>query len=239
MPLAVFAVLRALPLPRKVTGLLEAESGFNDAPAVILVLVFSAGASDLPDLAHVVGGVVYQLGVGGVLRLTIGALGAVGLRHIALPSTGLHPLATVGFGVVAFAAAGAAEASGFLAAYLSGLVLGNAKLPHRTATHSFAEGTGTRSFAEGTGWLAQIGLFVMLGSLFTPPPPRAALRDLVGRRGRTGPVAGGQARVRPGLPAAISLAVPAAGVRLMGRAAGRDSDRAGHLSHRRGRQRCP
>ncbi|MEU0022725.1 potassium/proton antiporter [Streptomyces rochei] len=156
---AVFAVLRALPLPRKVTGLLEAESGFNDAPAVILVLVFSAGAGDSPDLAHVVGNVVYQLGVGGVLGLAIGCLGAIGLRHIALPSTGLYPLATVGFGVAAFAAAGAVEASGFLAAYLSGLILGNAKLPHRAAT---------RSFAEGTGWLAQIGLFVMLGLLVTP-----------------------------------------------------------------------
>lgn len=71
----------------------------------------------------------------------------------------LYPLATVGFGVAAFAAAGTAEASGFLAAYLSGLILDNAKLPHRA---------GTRSFAEGTGWLAQIGLFVMLGLLVTP-----------------------------------------------------------------------
>src|ERR1700759_1394517 len=39
---AVFSVLRVLPLPRRLAGLLEAESGFNDAPAVLLVLVFSA-----------------------------------------------------------------------------------------------------------------------------------------------------------------------------------------------------
>ncbi len=38
---AVFSVLRVVPLPRRVAGLLEAESGFNDAPAVILVLMFS------------------------------------------------------------------------------------------------------------------------------------------------------------------------------------------------------
>jgi cell volume regulation protein A len=43
--------------------------------------------------------------------------------------------------------------------YVAGLVLGNAELPHRTAT---------RSFAEGVGWLAQIGLFVMLGLLASP-----------------------------------------------------------------------
>ncbi|MEU3448228.1 potassium/proton antiporter [Streptomyces thermolilacinus] len=156
---AVFAVLRSLPLPQKVTGLLEAESGFNDAPTIILVLVFSTAAADLPGPAHIAGNVLYQLVVGALLGLAIGRLGAAALRHIALPSTGLYPLATVGFGIVAFAAAGTANASGIIAAYLAGLVLGNAKLPHRAAT---------RSFAEGTGWLAQIGLFVMLGLLVTP-----------------------------------------------------------------------
>ncbi|MFI9542480.1 potassium/proton antiporter [Streptomyces sp. NPDC052016] len=156
---AVFAVLRSLPLPQKVTGLLEAESGFNDAPTIILVLVFSTAAADLPGPAYVAGNIVYQLVVGGLLGVAIGRLGAAALRHIALPATGLYPLATLAFGIIAFAAAGVANASGIIAAYLSGLVLGNSKLPHRAAT---------RSFAEGAGWLAQIGLFVMLGLLVTP-----------------------------------------------------------------------
>jgi cell volume regulation protein A len=38
-------------------------------------------------------------------------------------------------------------------------LLGNADLPHRGAT---------RSFVEGVAWLAQIGLFIMLGLLLTP-----------------------------------------------------------------------
>lgn len=156
---AVFSVLRALPLPQKVTGLLEAESGFNDAPTIILVLVFSTAAADLPSPAYIVGNVVYQLIVGAAMGLAIGRLGVSALRHIALPATGLYPLATVGFGIVAFATAGVANASGIIAAYLAGLVLGNSSLPHRAAT---------RSFAEGAGWLAQIGLFVMLGLLVTP-----------------------------------------------------------------------
>ncbi|MEH0542334.1 potassium/proton antiporter [Streptomyces sp. B21-105] len=168
---AVFAVLRALPLPQKVTGLLEAESGFNDAPTIILVLVFSTATTDLPGPAPLLGNLLYQLAVGGMLGVLIGRLGAAALRHIALPATGLYPLATVGFGIVAFAAAGAVNASGIIAAYLSGLVLGNAKLPHRAAT---------RSFAEGAGWLAQIGLFVMLGLLVDPSElPSAILPALV------------------------------------------------------------
>lgn len=161
---AVFAVLRALPLPSRVAGLLEAESGFNDAPTIILVLVFSTASA--PGTAYILGNITYQLAVGAVFGLLIGRVGVAALRHIALPATGLYPLATVGFGVLAFAAAGVINASGIIAAYLSGLVLGNSRLPHRAAT---------RSFAEGAGWLAQIGLFVMLGLLVDPSDLAAAV----------------------------------------------------------------
>ncbi|MEU8617367.1 potassium/proton antiporter [Streptomyces sp. NPDC048623] len=167
---AVFAVLRSLPLPRKTTGLLEAESGFNDAPTIILVLVFSTAATELPGPVTILGNVLYQLVVGGLMGLAISRIGVAALRHIALPAAGLYPLATVGFGILAFAAAGAVNASGIIAAYLAGLVLGNSRLPHRAAT---------RSFVEGTGWLAQIGLFVMLGLLVDPSElPSAVLPAL-------------------------------------------------------------
>ncbi|MEU3949666.1 potassium/proton antiporter [Streptomyces sp. NPDC029526] len=168
---AVFAVLRSLPLPQKLTGLVESESGFNDAPTIILVLVFSTVGTNPSSPGLLVLNLFYQLAVGGLLGVLIGRLGAAALRHIALPATGLYPLATVGFGIIAFAAAGTVGASGIIAAYLSGLVLGNAQLPHRAAT---------RSFAEGTGWLAQIGLFVMLGLLVDPSElPSAIVPALV------------------------------------------------------------
>lgn len=61
--------------------------------------------------------------------------------------------------VLAYAGAASIHASGFAAVYLAGVVLGNADLAHRTAT---------RSFSEGLAWLAQIGLFVMLGLLASP-----------------------------------------------------------------------
>lgn len=163
---ATFSVLRSLRLPRRLTGLLEAESGFNDAPTVILVLVFSTAGSSPPDPLMVVGNMLYQLVLGALFGLVIGRLGVAALRHVALPATGLYPLATVGFGLVAFAAAGAAAASGIIAAYLSGMLLGNASLPHRAAT---------RSFAEGSAWLAQIGLFAMLGLLVNPSELPAAI----------------------------------------------------------------
>jgi len=156
---AVFAVLRTVPVSRRMAGLLEAESGFNDAPTVILVLLFATTPLQDVGVLGVALNLVYQLGAGGVIGLVLGWLGVAALRRIALPSSGLYPLATFGIGILAFAAAGAAQASGFLAAYLAGMLLGNAGLPHRSAS---------RSFAEGLGWLAQIGLFVLLGLLITP-----------------------------------------------------------------------
>ncbi|WP_280829909.1 potassium/proton antiporter [Mycobacterium sp. OTB74] len=155
---AVFSVLRVLPLPRRLAGLLEAESGLNDAPAVILVVMFSVVPLHF-ELGEALLNLVYELLAGAAIGLLCGYLGAFTLRRIALPASGLYPLATFGLGVVAFAASGVEHASGFLAAYLTGLVLANSGLPHRAAT---------RSFAEGLGWLAQIGLFVLLGLLVTP-----------------------------------------------------------------------
>ncbi|CAM3252819.1 potassium/proton antiporter [Mycobacterium frederiksbergense] len=155
---AVFSVLRVLPLPRRLAGLLEAESGFNDAPAVILVLMFSV-VPFVFEPAGTLGEIVFELVAGAVIGLAVGFLGALTLRRIALPASGLYPIATFGLGVVAFAAAGSLHGSGFLAAYLSAVVLANSGLPHRSAT---------RSFAEGLGWLAQIGLFVLLGLLVDP-----------------------------------------------------------------------
>ena len=73
---AVFSVLRVLPLPRRVAGLLEAESGFNDAPAVILVLMFSV-VPLRPRPASAVADLVYELIVGAAIGLGGGFLGAL------------------------------------------------------------------------------------------------------------------------------------------------------------------
>lgn len=156
---AVFSVLRNLGLPRRVSGLLEAESGFNDAPTVILVVVLSASTHAAIGPLNLLVTLVYELAVGGLVGVVIGRLGAWAARRVALPVSGLYPLTTVGLGIVSFAAAGAIHTSGFLAAYLSAMILGNSALPHRAAT---------RSFAEGAAWLAQIGMFVMLGLLVDP-----------------------------------------------------------------------
>ncbi len=168
---AVFSVLRKLPLPPRLSGMLEAESGLNDAPAVLAVTLLS-GTGQHPSAPVLVAGIVgYELAAGAAIGLGAGLIGALSLRRVALPASGLYPIAVLALIVASYGAASLARASGFLAVYMAALVLGNVRLPHRPAT---------RGFAEGIAWLAQIGLFVMLGLLASPARlPGAVLPALV------------------------------------------------------------
>lgn len=153
---AVFSVLRGVGVSRRLAGALELESGMNDAPVVLAVLLL-ATEDPITWLTPVL--VVYELGAGAAIGVLLGLGGAWALRRAALPSTGLYPLAAIAVCVLAYSAGQFAHASGLLATYVCALVLGNSELPHRG---------GVQSFAEGTGWLAQIGLFVLLGLYASP-----------------------------------------------------------------------
>ncbi|MFC5907616.1 potassium/proton antiporter [Streptacidiphilus monticola] len=155
---AVFSVLRRVPLPGRLSGLLEAESGFNDAPVVILVVAF-ATAGPIESWYGLLGTVVFELAAGLAIGLAVGWLGALALRQVALPSSGLYPIAVVALTILAYAGGALLHGSGFLAVYVSALILGNARLPH---------GQATRGFAEGLAWIAQISMFVLLGLLANP-----------------------------------------------------------------------
>ena len=159
---AVFSVLRAVPLPARVRATLEGESGLNDAPIVLLVATATSWSMGrLPEGGPVVvlGLILGELAAGLALGAAIGWLGALLLKRVALPSSGLYPLATMGVIVLAYGLGVQLHVSGFAAVYVCAVILGNSDLPHRGAT---------RSFAEGVGWVSQIGLFVMLGMLATP-----------------------------------------------------------------------
>ena len=156
---AVFSVLRKLPLPPRLSGMLEGESGLNDPSAVLAVTLLSDIGHHPLSPALILGEVAYQLAAGAAIGFAAGVAGAAALRRLALPASGLYPIAILALVVASYGAATLADASGFLAVYVSALVLGNVRLPH---------GPAIRGFAEGVAWLAQIGLFVMLGLLASP-----------------------------------------------------------------------
>ncbi|NJP89578.1 potassium/proton antiporter [Nonomuraea sp. FMUSA5-5] len=153
---AVFSVLRRLRLPPRLAGVLEAESGFNDAPTVIAVVLLSGASGSQATLGTFLLETTVELIIGAAVGLAVGPTGAYALRRVALPASGLYPIAVLALTFVSYGGAVLLHGSGFLAVYLTALILGNSRLPHRAAT---------RGFAEGAAWLAQIGLFVMLGML--------------------------------------------------------------------------
>ena len=75
---AVFSVLRVVPLPRRLTGALEAESGLNDAPTVVLVTLISTGAVEDHGLLGARGIIVFELVVGVADRAGVRASAAPG-----------------------------------------------------------------------------------------------------------------------------------------------------------------
>jgi potassium/hydrogen antiporter len=166
---AVFAVLRRLPVRSRLVGALEAESGLNDAPTLLLVVLLSAPDAASSTWWELLGLIVFELAAGVLLGAIVGLAGVWLLRRVALPATGLYPLSVMAITVLAYAVGAALHMSGFAAVYIAALVLGNFELPHRIAT---------RSFAEGLAWLAQIGLFIMLGLLASPST--FTTRDIVG-----------------------------------------------------------
>ena len=166
---AVFALLRGgkLYLKPRVERTLEVESCVNDPMAVILTLmmiqVISQDQSLSPWTALLVPA---QLVVGGLVGVLVGLLGRLILKKLELATVGLIPALTISIAFLSFGAATLAWGSGFLAVYVTALVLGNTRgLPYRS---------GLVRVHDSFAWLAQIGMFLMLGLLVFP----SALRDV-------------------------------------------------------------
>jgi cell volume regulation protein A len=158
---AVFFLLhaRGLRLRPRVSGTLEVESGTNDPFAVFLTIVLiEVLLIGNQPWQHVAWSLLRDSIVGAAIGLIGGNAIVFVLNRLALPQ-GLHgPFVTVG-AVVIFAIAAAVPSSGFLAAYLAGLVVGN----RTTRAHNTVV-----VFLDAITWLSQIGMFVLLGLLAWP-----------------------------------------------------------------------
>ena len=157
---AVFAVLRGSTLRRRIARTLEGESGVNDPVAVLLVLgcIHAIQHADY-GIADALLLAVEELAIGAAIGLAVGWLGMIVLRQVTLPSAGLYPVASVALAAIAYGGAATIHGSGFLAVFLAGLVIGSASSPARRTIITFH---------EGLAWVAQLGLFLLLGLLVNP-----------------------------------------------------------------------
>jgi cell volume regulation protein A len=158
---AVFLLVhtQGLRLRPRVGATLEAESGTNDPFAIFLTLMLvefiSLGES---SPLHV----VLELAREGVLGAVVGVIGGrlvvVALNRMALPQ-GLHAPFVATAALVIFGVSQISHASGFLAVYLAGIIIGN----RPTRAHN-----SVVTFLDAATWLAQIVMFVLLGLLASP-----------------------------------------------------------------------
>src|SRR5204863_7329112 len=119
---------------------------------VLSVIVLSDIGHHPPSPALIAGEIVYQLAAGAAIGVLAGVLGALALRRVALPASGLYPIAILALIVASYGAATLARASGFLAVIRSALVLGIVCL---------ARSPAIRVVVGGVACMAQIGLFML------------------------------------------------------------------------------
>jgi len=159
---AVFYLLHAhgLQINERLQATLEIESGSNDPMAVFLTLAMiellvAPGNMDTGQMLY---WFIWQFGAGGALGAAAGLVLAVLVNRVTLTES-LYPVLVLAAGLAIFGLAGSIDSSGFLAAYVGGVVAGNRM---RRARHE------VRRFHDGMAWLSQVGLFLMLGLLVTP-----------------------------------------------------------------------
>ncbi|MEQ9487598.1 MAG: potassium/proton antiporter [Alphaproteobacteria bacterium] len=175
---AVFLLLsgRGYRLRDRLRTILEAEAGLNDPMAVLLtvtcvgLLIGTQTDLTFDTVAMVSGQFVTQI-AGGLL---VGAVGG-GLLLILINrlniASGLYPIFAASGALLLFAGAQEAGASGFLAVYIAGLVVGNRR--HKATLL-------INRFQDGLAWLSQIVMFLILGLLVTPSALSFAILPALG-----------------------------------------------------------
>lgn len=157
---AIFAMLRGSALKRKLARTLEGEAGMNDPVAVLLVVGFIDWIQQPGyGLADMLWLFVREVAIGGAFGLAIGFAAVRAFQRVQLATPGLYPVASIATAAIAFGAADTLHGSGFLSVYLAGLVLGSAPIPAR---HTIT------TFHQGMAWIAQLGMFLVLGLLVSP-----------------------------------------------------------------------
>ena len=122
---------------------------------VLIQLVGSANA----NIADIATNFAFQFIFGGLAGFGIGKIMVWVNNRINLSNTSLYPILILSLVFFTFTVTDLLKGNGYLAVYIAGMVLGNAKIVNRKET---------QTFFDGLTWLVQIVMFLALGLLVNP-----------------------------------------------------------------------
>jgi cell volume regulation protein A len=159
---AVFSILRSknISLKGNLRPLLELESGSNDPMAVFLTVgMIQLIQSPSMPWVYMLGMFVRQMVVGVIVGWIIAKFLTVVINRLRLEYEGLYAVLTFSLAMLSYAAAEALGGNGFLAVYMTGILL---------SKRDFFYKRSLIRFHGGLAWLMQIAMFVTLGLLVFP-----------------------------------------------------------------------
>lgn len=159
---AVFNILRSknVSLRGKLKPLLELESGSNDPMAVFLTMgMIGLLQNSSLTIASLIPAFIIDMGIGAVSAFVLSKILIFVINRLKLSYEGLYPALLISLSLFTYTVTVALKGNGFLAVYLTGILIGNANLLHKNTI---------RHFYDGIAWLMQIIMFLALGLLVFP-----------------------------------------------------------------------
>lgn len=160
---SVFSLLRSqrMNLKYNLRPMLELESGSNDPMAYMLtiVLIQVIGSGSNFDITVILKDLFIQFLFGGVIGYAFGKFAVWLVNKIELSNSALYPILLLSLVFITFTLTDLVKGNGYLAVYIAGMIVGNARLAYRKETNTFM---------NGLTWLFQIIMFLTLGLLVNP-----------------------------------------------------------------------
>ncbi len=157
---SVFAILRSqrLNLKGSIASMLELESGSNDPCAYMLTIII-LGLMAGGGYGNIIPMILKQVIVGVIVSVILAKLSIYLLRHAKFEVEGFYPIFVTAIAVLAYSLSEYFSGNGYLSVYITGIIIGNSKIPHKKSIFQFF---------DGISWIMQIMLFFLLGLLAFP-----------------------------------------------------------------------
>ena len=159
---SVFAILRSqkINLKHNLRPMLELESGSNDPMAYMMtVVLIQLTQSASMGIGGILSSFFIQFIVGAIAGYLLGKLAILMLNRLNIDNQSLYPILLLSFVFFTFSLTDLLGGNGYLAVYIAGMMVGNARIMHRKEINTFM---------DGLTWLFQIIMFLCLGLLVNP-----------------------------------------------------------------------